>query len=292
MADKPLPKAIREEGVKDGRGPKWVTLALRAEADPVVGAYSYGSDDVDDTAIVVTLASGDELLFRPARTIVTRRLIEVFAAHGCGVPYYSPSQIQEIGSAIGRLARSARVQIEQTRSAMEFASVGAEWLGRCQRHAPVWLHGRKGADVRAVIEQVRATAVSEDVLTPPRLVLDVGADQLLVWTAPFRRFVRERRGTTDDGLLGVQMHRVGWRRGSLAARPPMGRGGTVELPCWTVPNGWPGVTLENPVTTGDSPESPNVRSAPFGGPTRASHARARSHIPNAAERPNESEDTA
>jgi hypothetical protein len=283
-----LPAPLVEPGFPDGDGPAWITDALGAHDDPIVDAWAIVADDGDEAALIVRLRSDRELLFRPAHRVTARRLVEVFGSRGCRTPYYGLADCARVGQALGRLAGRNALS-EEHRSDLEFASIGAEWLGRClSRRLVVPLLGRDGASVRAVIERVRGAAIAADVLLPPPLVLDVGADVLLVWTAPFRRFVRERRGTTSDDLMGVQMRRVGWQRDELAARPGPGGGGTVELAVWKVPNGWQGVHAAIPDDDGDRAPIGRARSAPFGTPThvRALGRACAGPTTNGPERPN------
>lgn len=236
----------------DARWCAWATRALDCDEAPIVGARAYGSDDVEETAIVIQFADKEELLFRPARMIVSRRLLDVFAARGCDVPNYTAQQIRVIGSALGRLARNGREDVERARSELEFATLGAEWLERCRLRQPaIVLAGRDGHNVRAVIDRVTAQVATGEEGATPALIHDVGADEILVLTSPFRQYVRVRRGTTADDLLGVQMQRVGWRRGRLAARPVPPRTSTVDRAMWIVPNGWQGINVETPLQTGD-----------------------------------------
>jgi hypothetical protein len=247
MADKTLPDLPRRTDTVE-RWCAWATTALHAEEIPIVGVYSLTSDDGAEAAIVIQLANRHEILICPARTLASRRISDEFVVLGCPVPYYSPAQIQVIATAIGTIARRSRIEQNETRSYVEFSSLGAEWIERCRRHSPIIeLTGRDGPAVRSAISRVRSTTAERDVdrLGPPSIIHDLAADELLIWTTPFRRYVRERRGTTSDDLLGVQMQRAGWRRVRLAARPGPGQKGTVEMPVWSVPNGFQGSNLEN-----------------------------------------------
>jgi hypothetical protein len=250
-SDRALPDQPNREDTVE-RWCAWATAALHADEMPIVGAYSLASDNTDEAAVVIQLANHREMMICPARSLASRRLIDEFVVLGCPVPYYTAAQVQIIAVAIGTIARRTRVGVEEVRSSVEFSSLGADWLGRCRVSAPIIeLSGREGPSVRSAIGRVRdAVANERDVDRPPSLIFDTSADEILVWTSPFRRYVRERRGTTSDELLGAQMQRAGWRRVRLAARPGPDQKGTVELPVWAVYNGFQGFSLENGLLAG------------------------------------------
>ena len=98
-----LPGYVPEDDWPTGDGPRWIAEAIGAKTGTPIAATSYLSDDGEEMAIVLRV--GDrEILFRPARLIVTRRLAEVLGGLGFPVPYYAPPQVALLGQAIGRLA--------------------------------------------------------------------------------------------------------------------------------------------------------------------------------------------
>lgn len=243
-----LPALIPEPDYPKGDGPKWISRCFGVD-DCLTGATRYLSDDGDETAVVLFFANGIQQVFRPARLVVTRRLAEVLSAIGFPVPFYSPAQLTLIGQAIGRVCNHDTDR-ESERSWIEMASLVAGWAIDCLNTNTVFeLHGRAGADVRAAIEHVRTGYVHGSWSVP--LILEPSRGVLLAWTVPATAVLRHRLGTLSDGEIGTQLKRAGLTRARLAARPGPGQSTPVEMPTWVVPNGWQGVEVEMPVTTGD-----------------------------------------
>lgn len=242
-----LPAPIPEPAWPGGDGPTWVSAALGMPG-VLLGVTRYRSDDAEATALVLHFTNGAELFFRPARLIVTRRLIENVSALGFPVPYYSPPQIQKIGQAIGRIADAGDNREEESIT-VEYASLVTSLIADCLiSHSPFVLYGRAGRDVRAAILHVR-DGINENATVP--LIVEPHRNVLLIWTMPVRAIIRDRFGTAHDAGISLQLQRAGLKRHRLAARPAKGGGGSnVEMPCWEVPNGWKGLDYEMPEDAG------------------------------------------
>lgn len=238
-----LPRPVKEDDYPDGYGPAWISEALGAPGC-LAAVTRYLSDDGEATSLVLHFANGTEQLFRPARLVMTRRLTETLGALGFPIPYYQPPQLAALGQAIGRVADRARDE-QDACSWSDVASLIGSWAADCLRADQSYvLRGRSGADVRAAIEHVRKGHVHGDWRVP--LIVEPARNVLLAWTVPVRTVIRDRLGTMDDGDISLQLQRGELKRGRLAARPGPGEKGTVELPVWTLYNGWQGVNVEMP----------------------------------------------
>ena len=261
-ATQPLPR----QGDLDDLG--WACECLR-----VTGALCkvtrHLADDAEGSAIRLYFADGVEQVIRPARLVVTQRLADVVGALGYDVPRYAPGDIAKVGQALSRAA-TARLEDEAGASKQETASVLAAWLVECAKRPCYVLWSRDGKAVRAAIEHARedwSTRVS--LIAEPRLRVTGEADHrvegaLLVYSVAARRMLKDRLDLKASEI-GEQLESLAIHLNSrgLAARPaPTEPPGTVELPVYVVPNGWRGVGVEMPTTTG---ESGVYQLPPFGG---------------------------
>ena len=238
-----LPNYVPQDGYPEGDGPLWIAQAIGASAGTPIGAAAYRSAEDENTAIVLTIGEL-ALTFRPARLIVTRRLLDVLGSRGFPTPNYAQPQLLLLGQAIGRLAHQAQEQQEE-RAADELASLVGGWVSDCLReNVSYLLRGRAGADVRAAVSHVR-NGYTRGSRTAP-LIYEPERDVLAIWSVPVRDLIRDRYGSMHDGDIGLQLQRGGATRERIDARPGPTDKGTVGIPLFVVPNGWQDVEVEKP----------------------------------------------